>query len=105
MLAARNAICLARDLQFSRVILEGDSEVVIKALNSPYVPSSSIGHLIRDIKIISAAFIDVRFCHIRRQGNRVAHSLARQACNSSPYNVWMEDVPPDILSVYLADSV
>ena len=105
VLAARNAICLARDLQFSRVIVEGDSEVVIKALNCPTVPSSSIGHIIRDIKIIFAAFNDIRFCHTRRQGNKVAHSLARRACKFSPYNVWMEDVPPDILSVYLPDLV
>ena len=105
VLAARNAICLARDLQFSRVIVEGDSEVVIKALNCPTVPSSSIGHIIRDIKFISAAFNDIRFCHTRRQGNKVAHSLARRACKFSPYNVWMEDVPLDILSAYLPDLV
>ena len=105
MLTARNAVCLARELQFNKVIVEGDSEVVIKSLNSSNVPSTSFGHIVRDIKIVSTAFSEISFCHTRRQGNKVAHSLARRACKFSPYNVWMEDVPPDILSVYLPDLV
>ena len=100
VLAARNAICLARELQFNKVIIEGDSEVVIKAFNSSNASSTSFGHIIQDIKIVSAAFSEISFCHTRRQGNKVAHSIARRACNFSPFTVWMEDVPPDILSVY-----
>ncbi|XP_030948949.1 uncharacterized protein LOC115972854 [Quercus lobata] len=63
VLAARSAICLAKDLNFSKV----------------------------------------SFCHTRRQGNRVAHGLARLACNFSDYQVWMEDVPPDLYDVYCSD--
>ena len=105
VLAARNAICLARELQFNKVIIEGDSEVVIKSLNSSNVSSTSFGHIVRDIKIISAAFSEISFCHTCRQGNKVAHSIARRACKFSPFNVWMEDVPPDILSVYSSEIV
>ena len=105
VLAARNAICLARELQFNKVIIEGDSEVVIKALNNSNVSSTSFGHIIRDIKIVSVAFREISFCHTRRQGNKVAHSIARRACKFSPFNVWMEDVPPDILSVYSSELV
>ena len=100
VLAARNAICLARELQFTKVIVEGDSEVVIKSLNSTNYSSTSFGHIVRDIKIASATFSEVIFCHTRRQGNRVAHLIARRACNFSPFNVWMKDVPPDIFPVY-----
>ena len=105
VLAACNAICLARELQFNKVIIEGDSEVVIKALNSSNTSSTSFGHIIQDIKIVSAAFSEIRFCHTRRQGNKVAHSIARRACNFSPFIVWMEDVPPDILSMYFSELV
>ena len=34
VLAARNAVCLARDLNLGQVIFEGDAEVIIKAINS-----------------------------------------------------------------------
>ena len=105
VLAARNAICLARELQLHKVIIEGDSEVVIKALNSSSASSTSFGHIICDIKITSAAFSEIKFCHTRRQGNLVAHSIARRACNFSPFIVWMEDVPPDILSMYSSELV
>ena len=105
VLAAHNAICLARELQFNKVIIEGDSEVVIKAFNSSNISSTGFGHIIRDIKIVSTAFSEISFCHTRRQGNKVAHSIARRACNFSPFIVWMEDVPPDILSVYSSEIV
>ena len=105
VLAARNAICLARELQFNKIIIEGDSEVVIKTLNRSSASSTSFGHLIRDIKCAAAAFSEIKFCHTRRQGNKVAHAIARSACNFSPFIVWMEDVPPDILSVYSSEIV
>ena len=77
VLAARNAICLARELQFNKVIIEGDSEVVIKSLNSSNVSSTSFGHIVLDIKIFSTTFSEISFFHTRRQGNIVAHSIAR----------------------------
>ena len=105
VLAARNAICLVRELQFAKVIVEGDSELVIKSLNSTSYSSTNFGHIVRDIKIASSAFSEVIFCHTRKQGNKVAHKIARQACNFPSFNVWMEDVPPDILSVYSSELV
>ena len=96
VLAARSAVCLARELNLDQVIFEGDAEVIIKALNNGGFSSSSFGHIIRDIKLLSSAFNKVSFSHTRRQGNRVAHGLARMACNFSTFQVWMEDVPPDL---------
>ena len=40
------------------------------------------------------------FSHIRKQGNCVTHNLARHV---SGLLVWMEDVPPHINSILLAD--
>ena len=100
MLAACNAFCLARELQFDQVIVEGDSELVIKTLNSEDYSFTSFGHIIRDIKIASSAFRYLVFCHTNRQGKKVVHRLARLACNFSPFNVRMKDVPPDIATIY-----
>ena len=89
VLAARSAICLAKDLNFSKVIFEGDSEIIIKTINKGELMSSSFGHILNDINLLSKSFQQVSFCHTRRQGNRVAHGLARMACNFSDYQVWM----------------
>ena len=103
VLAACSAMCLARELNVDQVIFEGKVEVIIKALNFGGFSSSSFGHIIRVIKVLSLAFNKVSFSHTRRQGNSVAHGLARMACNFSSFQVLREDVPPDLSHVYLSD--
>ena len=66
VLAARSALCFAKDLNFNKVIVEGDSEVIIKALNSGGLSSSSFGHIIMDINVMSSSFGNVVFSHTRR---------------------------------------
>ena len=100
VLATRSAIGFAQELSLNQVIFEGDLETIIRALSKGGFESSSIGHIIRDIKLLSSAFQNFSFCHTRRQGNRVAYRLARSACKFSHFHVWMEDLPPDIVSVY-----
>nr|POF25720.1 hypothetical protein CFP56_35478 [Quercus suber] len=73
------------------------------ALNSTSYSSSSFGHIIRDIKIAASVLIEVVYCHTRRQGNKVAHKIARLACNVPSFNVWMEEVPPDIAPLYVSE--
>ena len=56
VLAARNALVLANDLSLNQVQLEGDSEKIINALSKGGKDSSSFGHILLDIKLISSAF-------------------------------------------------
>ena len=55
--------------------------------------ATPFGHIISDIKALFAHFRSLVFQHTRRQGNKVAHSLARATCNFSPFCTWMEEVP------------
>ena len=105
MLAARGALCFAKDLGFNKVIVEGDSEIIIKALNSGGLSSSSFGHIVMDIKVMSSSLGNVLFSHTRRQGNRVAHGMARMVCNFVHFQSWMEDVPPGVNDVYLSEVI
>ena len=84
VLAARNALVSAQDLNLTQVQLEGDSEIIINALSKGGKDSSSFGHILLDIKLLSSAFQCVSFSHSRRQANKVAHCLARSACKFSP---------------------
>ena len=102
MLAARSALCFAKDLSFNKLIVEGDLKVIIKALNSGGLSSSNFGHIFKDIKVMSSSFGNVVFSYTCRQGNRVAHRLARMACNFVHFQSWMEDVPLGMKDVYFS---
>nr|POF12444.1 putative ribonuclease h protein [Quercus suber] len=84
VLAARSALSLAKDLCLNKVQLESDSEVIVNALSKGGMDSSSFGHVVKDISLLSSAFQCLSFSHTRRLGNKLAHCLARSACNFSP---------------------
>lgn len=56
VLAARSALVLALELSLNQVQLEGDSEIIFKALSKGGMDSSSYGHIIKDINHLSSAF-------------------------------------------------
>ena len=102
-LAARRAVEFALELGFENIILEGDSEILIKILNSSNRSLAPFGHIINDINFLASRFACFSATHVKRHCNRVAHSLARRALSFYPLSVWMEDVPPELLSVLQAD--
>ena len=92
MVAAR-ALSFAAELGFSRFILEGDSELIIKALQSNEDFLAPFGHILEVAK--STTYVNrVSFTHVRRLGNAVAYNLAKHARHVAGLQVWMEDVPP-----------
>ncbi|XP_030924555.1 uncharacterized protein LOC115951512 [Quercus lobata] len=102
-LAARRALEFALELGFERIILEGDSESLDNALKMECRNFTMYGHLVQDIIFLSTHLSEFKISLVRRQGNNLAHSLARKSQFLSHMSVWMEDVPPDLLSVLEAD--
>ena len=43
------------------------------------------------------------FEHVRREGNRLAHSLAKKAVLSADFGVWVEELPDDMDGVFQSD--
>ena len=102
-LAARWALEFALELGFERIILEGDSESLDKVLKTECSNFTMYRHLVQDILFLSTHLSEFKTSLVRRQGNNLAHSLARKSQYLSHMSVWMEDVPPDLLSVLEAD--
>lgn len=73
------AVNFVQDLSFPLVIIEGDLEIIIKALCSEDKSFSSYGHLIAEAKLSTVSFYSFCVSHIHRQGNSVTHDLARHA--------------------------
>ena len=52
---------------------------------------------------VSASLRFCKFQHVRREGNRLAHALARRAVLSANTDVWVESLPSDLDDVFQLD--
>ena len=101
-LAATRAISFARGLGFTSFTLEGDSTNIIKSLKSDEASLSAFGHILNSAKSMMADG-NIRFSHVGRMGNMVAHNLAQHARHVRGFLIWTEDVPPHLIHVLYAD--
>ena len=58
-LAARRALILAQEIGFTRVVLEGDSQVLINALKTGSHTLAHFEHIVQDIRYLASSFSDV----------------------------------------------
>lgn len=90
------------ELGFTGSEFEGDSEVVCRALRTADWGHSSIGQIVKDTVFIVGLFTTFSFSRTR-QGNCVAHALAKRAIFSFPLLVWLEHVTSDIHQFVISD--
>ena len=86
-IAANRALEFAWEIGINDVILEGDSSLVHLALKRGEHSLSPFGLLVEDIKVSSASFRTLLYSHTKREGNKVAHRLARHAIHVLDYVV------------------
>ena len=71
------AVVFAKELGFDKVIVEGDSATNITSINGGHMDYSVLGHVLMYIKCLFYSFSYVSVTHTYREGNSVAHKLAR----------------------------
>ena len=74
-LAAATALSFATNLDFQRVVLEGDLMEVIQALRENDQSLTTTGLLLEDVRMLSKNFEQLLYSHTKRDGNAVAHSI------------------------------
>lgn len=78
----------ASEMEVSHAIFESDAlSLIIQSINSEDV-RGEIGHILQNIKSIASSFSWCSFQHLKRDGNRVAHELAKVARDSGVSQVW-----------------
>ena len=88
VIAAKKALKFALELGLSVIVFEGDSKNAIDALLSEEVSVANIGHLIEEAKLYGDQLDEVEFSHVKRQGNKAAHNIARHAKHVSSWCGW-----------------
>ena len=102
-MAAIRASGFALEHCIAQVVLEGDSKVILDALAEEDVSLSSHGLLIANAKSLSPDFFQLRYSHVKKEGNKITHNLTRHAITVSEFIVWIKFVPPQVAFVYQAD--
>ena len=95
----------AKDIGIQKVIFESDSLVVCSAGQGVAEPPITIANIISSTIQIMQQIQQVEVQHLRRDGNRAAHGLARYAQNVNDFVTWMEETPTIINSEVVSDAV
>ena len=93
LLACRKALEFAVDAGFSVLIVEGDSATTTRCIALGSNIQSAMGNVVGDIRHLLGALEWASVSCTKRNGNRVAHVLARYAQNVNVDSFWMEEVP------------
>lgn len=101
-LAGVKAIKKGLSMGFQKVILEGDSLSIIKKCLDSEIDGSKISAYIRDIKPFRSQFTDIRFFHVHRSSNQVAHLLAQKALQDGE-TVYLVGSVPHYIHKLVAD--
>ena len=102
-IAACRAVEFGSEIGVDCAIVEGDSEVLVKALRNTDNGLTPITPLINDVSLFLSLYSELSYSHIKRDGNKVANSLARLALITPGCTVWMEDIPSRTLPFIQAD--
>lgn len=84
-------LVFAKDIGIHNLIMEGDSLIIHRALGETSDPPSSVASITQGVQEPCKDFHGVEFSHVRRQGNRPAHLLARHALGIVNFITWIEE--------------
>ena len=96
-MAAFRAVEFGSELGLHRATVEGDSEVVVKALRYKEYGLAPYAHLIKDLSLFSGLYSEFSYSRVKKNGKKIAHNLARLVLTIQNYTVWKEDIPSYIL--------
>jgi hypothetical protein len=98
----REALNWVVSQQHHRVIIETDTEVIVKAPSKKNFPRTNWGNVIRNCSRDLEGLSHVSVTWVNRKGNQEVHGLTRLAI-SKPNMFWFNNFPACILSHILSD--
>ena len=102
-MAACRALLFAQGLSLYKVMMKGDYLRVVSALNTSVSCNTMYGNVVEETRRQVCKFHFCGFSHVHRGGNKLAQSLARRAVSSVGLDVWVEELPIELESVFQTD--
>lgn len=91
--AVLKAVEFSHSLGLRRIILEGDALEIVSKLKHDENWLGSYGNILLEEKQLLCTCIDWKVQHVHRQGNRVAHQLAKLALQLQQETIWTNNFP------------
>lgn len=88
----------------SNIIVKSDSLLSIEALKDDSMTNSFLGVLYNEIKKLARCLESCLFSHVYKEGNMVAHKLAKYALKVESIDVWWDCIPDCISQVLWHDN-
>ena len=89
-----------KELGLGAVTIEGDSEIVVCAIQSSLPNWTAFGLIIANHNLLRTPS-SCLFSHVKRRENVVAHALAKKALDTHDLTVWMGELPQDLGCVWI----
>ena len=93
----------AKDMGFTRIILEGDALMLITKILQAQPSLSVIGNLVAAAKDLMKQFNWSKIQHVQREANEAAHCLAKNALSIEEDLYWVDECPAFLLPVLTND--
>ena len=102
--ACQRAAILAAAQNIPRVYIESDCREIVGKIGSKEKDLSSLGPIVEEVKRIMEAREEWKIAWVRRDANRVAHVLAREAVSNNRCMEW-PNMPPDFILHVNSDEI
>ena len=105
--AMRDGISAALNAGFRKILVEGDNQIVIKAIQKQMHTPWQIAPLLDDIKNMITSCESISFTHIYREGNMAADWMAKYGCLLRCNSLTIFTSPPsrDFLFILVDDNL
>ncbi|XP_021745270.1 uncharacterized protein LOC110711198 [Chenopodium quinoa] len=96
------ALSLGARFGYNKAIIETDCQTIVSRLSTEACYSTDLDLILGDAMALCSSYDSLRWSHVKRDGNSVAHNLAKLIPPNSE-QIWENYVPPNIAPYVLMD--
>ncbi|KAL2898787.1 hypothetical protein RDABS01_028361 [Bienertia sinuspersici] len=104
-MAVRHGLLITIEAGLRKVVVETDNLKLAQQLRRSIKENTAFGCIVKDVLQFAKLCTDISFAHVRREGNKVAHCLAKLSKSFSDMRVWIEEFPLEATELVNSDAL